>query len=267
MFVHPNFNPEVLHIAGPLAIRWYGLAYMMGFVGAWFLGCRRLAKCEGMTKELFSDLVFAIMLGVIVGGRLGYMLFYGFAIIVQNPLKVFYIWEGGMSFHGGLIGVLIQVFFFARRHQFNFFSITDFIAPLIPIGLFFGRAANFINGELWGRVTDVPWAVIFPSVDYLPRHPSQLYEMLTEGLLLFLLLIFVSAKKRTAGCISGTFLICYSLIRFLLEFVRQPDSHLGFIYANWLTMGQLLSVPMFVLGVYLLCQPFFGKSCVASKSL
>lgn len=250
MFVYPQIDPEILHIAGPLAIRWYGLAYLFGFLGAWSLGVRRLSTYPIMEKAQFSDCMCTLMLGVLVGGRLGYVLFYDTAIIWHAPWEILFLWQGGMSFHGGVLGVIWQIYRFSRLRQLSFFVLTDFITPLIPIGLFFGRGANFINGELWGRVTDVPWAMIFPHVDFLPRHPSQLYEMAAEGVVLFLLLQVVAWRPRAQGLVSGVFLLSYGIIRFFLEFVREPDPQLGLLVGS-LTMGQLLSIPMLLLGLYL----------------
>jgi len=250
MLVYPHINPEILHIAGPFAIRWYGVAYLAGFLGAWHLGLRRLSTMPTLSKVQFSDFICALMVGVIIGGRVGYMLFYNTAVLWTAPWEIAYLWQGGMSFHGGFLGVVWQTYRFGRTQHISFWALTDFITPLIPIGLFFGRGANFINGELWGRVTDVPWAMIFPHVDLLPRHPSQLYEMATEGALLFLMMQIVAQKKRPEGFISGVFLLGYGVIRFLLEFVREPDPQLG-LFMGALTMGQLLSIPMLLLGVYL----------------
>jgi phosphatidylglycerol:prolipoprotein diacylglycerol transferase len=253
MLIYPHINPEILHIAGPFAIRWYGVAYLAGFLGAWYLGLKRLSTMPCMSKAQFSDLICALMIGVIVGGRVGYVLFYNTAVLWTAPWEVAYLWQGGMSFHGGVLGVVWQTYRFGRRQHISFLALTDFITPLIPIGLFFGRGANFINGELWGRVTDVPWAMIFPHVDLLPRHPSQLYEMATEGALLFLLMQCITRRVRPEGLVSGVFLLGYGIIRFMLEFVREPDPQLGLLIGS-LTMGQILSIPMLLLGLYLCMQ-------------
>ncbi|MEE3002989.1 MAG: prolipoprotein diacylglyceryl transferase, partial [Pseudomonadota bacterium] len=209
-----------------------------------------------MTKPQFSDLLFYVMLGVILGGRLGYMIFYGFDTIINDPLQVFYVWQGGMSFHGGLLGVISAVLIFCCRFKFCFFEVTDFIAPLVPLGIFFGRCANFINAELWGRATDVPWAVIFPYVDSQPRHPSQIYEMLLEGALLFIILNYLVKTPYTRGFLTGAFLLFYSIFRMFLELFREPDQQLGFLVNSLFTMGQILSFPMLVFGIFLIVHPY-----------
>ncbi|MDQ2696533.1 MAG: prolipoprotein diacylglyceryl transferase [Pseudomonadota bacterium] len=254
MLVHPDFDPVAFHL-GPLAVRWYGLMYLLGFAAGWALGRVRAARpgC-GWTAAQIDDLVFYIALGVILGGRVGYVLFYAFADFLRNPLLLFMVWEGGMSFHGGLLGVLAAMVLYARKVGRGFFEVTDFIAPLVTPGLFFGRIGNFINGELWGRTTDLPWGMVFhtPGAGGLPRHPSQLYEALLEGPVLFAILWLYSARPRPAMAVSGLFLLCYGVFRFVVEFVRQPDEHLGFVAFGWLTMGQLLSLPMIVLGAGLM---------------
>ncbi|MEE4378349.1 MAG: prolipoprotein diacylglyceryl transferase [Candidatus Competibacteraceae bacterium] len=251
MFVHPEIDPVALSL-GPLQVRWYGLMYLIGFFAGWALGRYRAARPgSGWSSQQVDDLLFYIALGIILGGRVGYVLFYNFGAFLENPLVLFKIWQGGMSFHGGFLGVLLAMGLFARKVHKPFFEITDFIAPLIPPGLLAGRIGNFINGELWGRVTDVPWAVVFHGSGSgpLPRHPSQLYEAALEGLLLFTILWLYSRKPQPMMAVSGLFLLCYGAFRFLVEFVREPDLHLGFIALGWLTMGQLLSVPMILFGV------------------
>lgn len=253
MLIHPNFDPIAFSL-GPLQIRWYGLMYLFGFIAGWALGRYRAAQPSApWQREQVDDLVFYIALGVIFGGRIGYILFYKFNAFLDNPALLFKVWEGGMSFHGGLLGVLLAMVFFARKHNKHFFEVTDFIAPLITPGLFFGRIGNFINGELWGRVSDMPWAMVFlhPAAGELPRHPSQLYEAALEGLVLFLVLWVYSAKPRPPMAVSGLFLIGYGVFRFIIEFAREPDAHLGFIAFRWVTMGQLLSIPMIVAGIVL----------------
>ncbi len=250
MFVHPDFDPVILHIAGPIAIRWYGLSYLLGFFGAYLLGSSRITDNMPFSQSVFSDLIFYVMLGVILGGRLGYILFYSPMLILHDPLKILYIWQGGMSFHGGLLGVMLSVVYFCYKFKLHFLDVADFIVPLVPIALCTGRCANFINAELYGRVTDVPWAMIFPNVDTLPRHPSQLYEMFAEGILLFIILNYLGYKHYLRGFNTGMFLLFYSIFRIFLELFRQPDVGLGFILAESITMGQLLSVPMFVLGCF-----------------
>jgi len=252
MFTYPNIDPIALQL-GPLKIHWYGLMYVVGIGSAWLLALYRAKKSLGFwTNEKIADMIFYCALGVVIGGRLGYVLFYGFQEVMQNPLYIFKVWEGGMSFHGGLIGVCLAIILFAKRNKQSIFAISDFIAPMVPIGLGAGRVGNFINGELWGRVTNVPWAMIYPHVDSNPRHPSEIYEMLFEGLFLFLILWIYSSKPRPRMAVSGLFLLCYGVFRFSLEFLRQPDPQLGFIAMGWMTMGQLLSIPMILFGIVIL---------------
>lgn len=250
MLTYPQIDPVALQL-GPLKIHWYGLMYLLGFAAAWWLGRRRMSRFA-MNGEQLSDLIFACALGVVVGGRVGYVLFYHLDRFFQDPLWLFAVWEGGMSFHGGLLGVLLALVWHARKLNLRFLQLGDFIAPLVPIGLGAGRIGNFIGGELWGRPTDGPWAMVFPHVDLLPRHPSQLYQFALEGLALFVVLWLYSSKPRATGAVSGLFLIGYGLARFVVEFARQPDAHLGFIAFEWLTMGQLLSLPMIVAGLWLM---------------
>jgi phosphatidylglycerol:prolipoprotein diacylglycerol transferase len=252
MFVHPQFNPIALQI-GPVAIRWYGLMYLIAFVMVMVLGRVRIR--QGLTplsvRDL-DDLVFFGMLGTILGGRLGYVLFYQFDHYLHAPLDAFKVWQGGMSFHGGLLGVILAMAWFARSRRFTFFQVSDLVAPLVPLGLAAGRFGNFINGELWGRTTTVPWGMVFPeSGSNEPRHPSELYEMGLEGLLLFAVMWWFSSKKRPTGAISGLFLIGYGLARFAVEFTREPDSFLGLL-ALGLSMGQWLSLPMILAGAIIL---------------
>lgn len=240
---------------GPLAIHWYGLMYLGGFLGAWLLAeYRRRHGRLPVTRDALGDLLFYAMMGVIVGGRVGYMLFYtDIHWIWTDPLALFRVWDGGMSFHGGLVGVLAMGLWWSRRHQLPFFDTVDFVAPLVPIGLGLGRLGNFINGELWGKPGDVPWAMIFPNApDRLPRHPSQLYEMLLEGVVMFAVLWLVSMKPRPRYLISGLFALMYGCFRFVVEFVRLPDPQLGYLAFGWLTMGQILSLPLIVVGLVLL---------------
>ncbi len=254
MLVHPGFDPVAFSI-GPLKVRWYGLMYLFGFVAGWALGRYRAGRPgSGWQPEQVDDLIFYAALGAILGGRIGYVLFYGFQASLDNPLMLFKVWEGGMSFHGGLLGVLLAMWLFARKVNKSFFAVTDFLAPLVPLGLFFGRIGNFINGELWGRVSELPWAMVFhtPGAGDLPRHPSQLYEATLEGVVLFIILWLYSAKPRPTRAVSGLFLICYGLFRCMMEFVREPDAQIGFIAFQWLTMGQLLSLPMILFGILLL---------------
>lgn len=252
MLTYPTINPVALTL-GPLKIHWYGLMYLLGFVSAWLLAQYRVQKLQlNWTTDQITDFIFYAAMGVIIGGRIGYVLFYDFHNFVHDPLLLIKLWQGGMSFHGGLIGVLLALLLYGYRNQRSFFELTDFIAPMVPIGLAAGRIGNFINGELWGRPTDVAWGMVFPHVDNLPRHPSQLYEFALEGIVLFLILWFYSAKPRPRMAVSGMFLLFYGLFRFILEFFRQPDAQVGFIAFDWLTMGQLLCLPMVVIGVVLL---------------
>lgn len=233
---------------GPLSVRWYGLMYLFGFAFAmWLAGRRADAPNSGWTRNEVSDLLFYGFLGVILGGRIGYVLFYNFDLFLADPTYLFKIWTGGMSFHGGLIWVITAMIWFAHKTQRHFFTVADFVAPLIPFGLGVGRIGNFMNGELWGRVTDVPWAIIFPEAGPEPRHPSQLYQFALEGVVLFIILNLFWRRHPPRGAISGLFLLFYGLFRFLVEFVRQPDSQLG-LYFNEISMGQILSTPMIVAG-------------------
>lgn len=251
MLVFPQINPVALSI-GPLQVHWYGLMYLLAFISAWLLAHWRVKHYRlDWTADQISDLIFFAALGVIIGGRLGYMLFYKTSALFTDPLDVFKIWEGGMSFHGGLLGVFIAGLLFARKVKKPFWQVADFAVPLVPLGLLAGRAGNFINGELWGRVTDVPWGMVFPQVDAEPRHPSQLYEMGLEGIVLFMCVWWYAARPRPAGCVTAIFLMAYAVCRFIIECFREPDSQLGYLAFDWLTMGQLLSVPMFLVGLFL----------------
>ncbi|OOE34326.1 prolipoprotein diacylglyceryl transferase [Salinivibrio sp. ML323] len=249
--IFPSIDPILVEL-GPLAVRWYGLMYLLGFVFALWLANHRAAKPNsGWSKEEVSDLLFAGFLGVVLGGRIGYVLFYQFDAFVADPLFLFKVWTGGMSFHGGLLGVITAMAWYARKTQRHFFTVADFIAPLVPFGLGAGRLGNFINGELWGRVTDVPWAMVFPSGGPWPRHPSQLYEFALEGVALFIILNLYIKKPRPMGAVSGLFLTGYGTFRFIVEYFREPDAHLG-LFAGILSMGQLLSLPMIIAGAVMI---------------
>jgi len=252
--IYPTIDPVALSL-GPIQIHWYGLMYLLGFSGAWWLG-RLRAERFGWTAVEVEDLLFYGAIGVIVGGRLGYSLFYDLPALIDNPLNLFKIWQGGMSFHGGLLGVVIAFGFFARATGKSYFSISDFIVPMVPVGLFFGRIGNFINGELWGKISDVPWAMIFPNAGPLARHPSQLYEAMLEGVLLFLILWIYSAKPKPPGAVSGLFLLGYGFFRFVVEFVRVPDQQYGYLLLDLITMGQILSLPMIVIGLFITVRAF-----------
>jgi phosphatidylglycerol:prolipoprotein diacylglycerol transferase len=252
MLPYPNIDPVAVSI-GPLKIHWYGLMYVIGIGAVWIL-TRQRTKQAGFpwTASQIEDLIFYTALGLVVGGRLGYILFYNLTAFLRDPLVLFRIWEGGMAFHGGLLGALVGMWLFARRNGSPFFAVTDFIAPYVPIGLFTGRIGNFINGELWGKPTDLPWAMVFPGAGPEPRHPSQLYESFLEGIVLFIVLQWFSRQSPPRMAVSGMFLLLYGFFRFLVEFVRLPDAHIGYLAFGWLTMGQVLSLPMIVFGALLL---------------
>jgi phosphatidylglycerol:prolipoprotein diacylglycerol transferase len=259
MLTHPIFDPIALDL-GFVKIHWYGIMYLIGFGAAWWLGQLRAKQPNSAwTPEQIGDLIFYCALGVVIGGRIGYVLFYDFGNFIDSPLRLFKIWEGGMSFHGGLIGVITAMWLYGRRLNKTFFQVADFVAPLVPIGLGAGRIGNFINGELWGKATDLPWGVVFPQAGMQPRHPSQLYEALLEGLALFLILWFYSKKPRPTMAVSGLFLVGYGCFRFIIEFVRIPDEHLGYLALDWLTMGQILSTPMIILGIVLMALAYRNK--------
>lgn len=254
MFVHPQFDPVAIAI-GPLAIRWYGLMYLLGFLLFVLLGRYRIKQQSPhgvFTREILDDALFYGVLGVIIGGRLGHVFFYQPGYYLQNPLEIFFIWQGGMSFHGGFLGVGIAMILLARKYNLSWLAVTDFIAPLVPPGLGAGRIGNFINGELWGRPTEVPWGMVFPHVDNLPRHPSQLYELALEGLALFAIVWLYSAKPRPLGAVSGVFIIGYGIFRSFVEFFREPDAGFLGIMTFGISMGQWLSLPMIVVGTLLL---------------
>jgi len=263
--IYPEFDPIIIQL-GPAALRWYGLMYLIGFVAAWWLA-RRRANAGGVIKpEQVDDLIFYGALGVILGGRLGYIFFYNFDQWLADPFVLLRVWEGGMAFHGGLLGVIVAMALIAKRLQLRFFQVADFVAPLVPLGLLAGRVGNFIDGELWGGITDAAWGMQVKCAEHMnlcvnklglpadtelspPLHPSQLYEAVLEGLVLFLLLWWFSSKPRAVGAVSGLFLIGYGSMRFIVEFVRMPDAHIGYLWGDWVTMGQLLSTPMILAGI------------------
>ena len=274
-YVH-DIDPIVLSL-GPLAIHWYGIMYLCGLGAAWWIGRSRVrAGRFGISEQQFSDLIFEGMLGVILGGRIGYMLVYGRDELAADPLSLFRVWEGGMSFHGGLVGVMVALAWWSRRHRHHPFDTIDFIAPLVPLGLGFGRIGNWIGGELWGRHTDVPWGVIFPKalerldlsidqikaqaaqglLDHEMRHPSQLYQAFLEGVVLGGVMLWFTRRARPRYAASGLFALVYGLGRFVVEFAREPDAHMGYIAFGWMTTGQVLSLPLIAIGVIFLTIAF-----------
>jgi phosphatidylglycerol:prolipoprotein diacylglycerol transferase len=252
VLVHPDFNPTAFSI-GPIAVRWYGLMYLVGFGIAYALGRVRIAAARParVTVQALDDLLFFCVLGVVIGGRLGYVLFYKPGFYFTHPLEIFAVWHGGMSFHGGFLGVLIALWWVARKHALRWLEMTDFFAPLAPLALAAGRLGNFINGELYGRVTTVPWGMVFQNGGPEPRHPSQLYQFSLEGVLLFVILWLYSARPRPTGAVSAAFLIGYGSFRFIAEYFREPDDFLGLLSLG-LSMGQWLSLPMIVIGIAML---------------
>lgn len=276
MLTYPDIDPVAVSI-GPVKVHWYGLMYLVGFVGGWWLGRHRArSPVSAWTPQQVDDLVFYVALGVILGARVGYLLFYGIADIAADPLRLFRIWEGGMSFHGGLLGVMLAMVLFSRRHGLPFFGVADFVAPLATIGLFAGRIGNFINAELWGGPATGPLGMQVPcsrapglcervgvaadGIHSIPVHPSQLYEATLEGIVLFLVLWTFSSRPRPLMAVSGLFLLGYGISRFAIEFVRMPDAHIGYLAFGWLTMGQLLTTPMILAGLVLLALAYRNKA-------
>lgn len=260
MLNYPQIDPVALAI-GPLKIHWYGLMYLIGFAFTWIVGKNRAERQDApITPAAVEDMVYYAALGVILGGRVGYVLFYNFSQFIHDPLMLIKIWQGGMSFHGGMLGVFIAMWIFAKKNQCTMFALTDFIAPMSPIGLLAGRIGNFINSELWGKVSDVPWAMVFPNGGALARHPSQLYEAFLEGVVLYILLALYTRKKRPTMSVTGMAIMTYGIFRFIVEFFRVPDAHLGYLVLEWVTMGQILSLPMILGGAALIYWAYAKKS-------
>jgi phosphatidylglycerol:prolipoprotein diacylglycerol transferase len=265
MIAYPNFDPVAVAI-GPIKIHWYGIMYLLGFWGGWWLALRRGRRdFSPFSSQALSDLLFYLVLGVILGGRIGYTFFYNLPKFLDNPLVIFRIWEGGMSFHGGLIGVLVAFALYARSRKLTFFYVADFIAPVIPVGLFTGRIGNFINAELWGGPTSLPWGMVFPTdPQQVPRHPSMLYEAFLEGIVMLCVLLWFSRKPRPPMAVSGLFLMLYGGFRWAVEFIREPDAHIGYLAWGWLTMGQVLCIPMLAAGATLLALAYRPNSRMPS---
>lgn len=264
MLTHPEFDPVAFSfgplmfgdtVIGPLQVHWYGIMYLFAFASAWLLANYRVTKAWApFSRDKVEDLIVYGAMGVILGGRIGYVLFYHFESWLADPLWLLRVWEGGMSFHGGLVGVILAMALYARKVGVSFLTMADFVAPIVPLGLMFGRLGNFIGQELWGRPTDLPWGMVFPAegIEAVARHPSQLYQAFGEGFCLFVLVFWFSRKPRPTGAVAALFTIGYSICRFLAEFARQPDAHIGFDFFGWLTRGQLLCVPMLLAGVIVL---------------
>lgn len=261
MIAYPEIDPVAVAL-GPIKVHWYGLTYLGGLFFAWWLATKRAQRADSpIERGQVDDLIFFAAMGIVLGGRLGYALFYGFDRLLAEPLWLLRVWEGGMAFHGGLLGVIAALWFFCRRHQINFGALADFVAPLTPVGLALGRLGNFIGQELWGRPSDVPWAMVFPKDPLgLARHPSQLYQFALEGCLLFVILLWFSRKPRPQWSVAGLFLLGYAVLRFMAEFFRQPDAHVGFEAFGWLTRGQLLCLPMAALGLWLLLGAYYRRA-------
>jgi len=261
MMTYPDIDPIAFSI-GSFQVHWYGIMYLFAFASAWLLGMYRAGLPNSLiTRPQVENLITWAAFGVILGGRFGYVIFYHFDYFLEDPLWLFRIWEGGMSFHGGLLGVIVAMFLYARRIGVSYIGLMDFVAPLVPLGLGFGRLGNFIGQELWGRATDSRWGMVFPrDPDGLARYPSQLYQAALEGLVLFIILFWFSRNPRPRGAVCGLFLVLYAFARFAVEFVREPDAHIGFDALGWLTRGQLLSLPLLVLGVVLIAMAYGSKN-------
>ena len=265
MWQYPQIDPVALSL-GPLHIHWYGLMYLAGFASFYFYGSWIAKKTNDWNSDKISDFLFYGAMGVILGGRIGYILFYDLSHYIEVPLDALKVWQGGMSFHGGLIGVSIAMWLYARKVQMSVLAVADFVAPLVPFGLFFGRIGNFINGELWGRVTDSPLGMAVYDAQLgqvVTKYPTQLFEAFLEGIVLFVILAIYSRKERPLGSVAGVFLLGYGFFRFVVEFYRVPDAQLGYLWLDWVTMGQILSLPMMVLGLFLI---FYRSFSVSKKS-
>lgn len=260
MLLYPQIDP-VAFALGPVKVHWYGLMYLAAFAAAWGLASWRARRADApVTQAQVEDLIFWGALGVVLGGRFGYVLFYNFDKFLDDPLWLLRVWEGGMSFHGGLLGVIAAMFLYARKHDIEIGRLLDFIAPLVPVGLGLGRLGNFINGELWGRATDVSWAMIFPGdPEHLARHPSQLYQLALEGFALFAIAWWYSARPRPPWSVGALFVFCYGLFRFITEFFREPDAQIGFAAFGWMSRGQELSLPMIAIGAIIFVWAHLGK--------
>jgi phosphatidylglycerol:prolipoprotein diacylglycerol transferase len=261
MLPYPEIDPVALAI-GPIKVHWYGLTYLGGLAFAWWLATRRAGQPGAViNRAQVDDMIFFSAMGVVLGGRIGYVLFYGGDRLLHDPLWALRVWEGGMSFHGGAAGVIFANWLYARAHSIDYGRLLDFVAPLVPVGLGLGRLGNFIGQELWGRATDVPWGMVFPrDPEQLVRHPSQLYQFALEGVLLFVILYWFSSKPRPKLAVGGLFMLGYGCLRFFVEFFREPDGHIGYDLFGWLTRGQMLCIPMILLGLYLLYNAYGRKS-------
>ncbi|MFT5419814.1 MAG: phosphatidylglycerol:prolipoprotein diacylglycerol transferase [Candidatus Endobugula sp.] len=260
MLTYPNIDPVAISV-GSLKVHWYGIMYLLAFAAAWLIAWKRAAlPSSPLQRTQIEDLIVYGALGVVLGGRFGYVVLYNFETWMRDPLWLFRVWEGGMAFHGGLLGVILAIFFYCRRIKIPFSASLDFIAPLVPIGLGLGRLGNFIGQELWGRATDVSWGMVFPrDPEQLVRHPSQLYQAFLEGVVLFIIVYWFSRKPRPRLAVGSVFLIFYGIFRFAIEFVRQPDDHIKTLIFGWMTRGQLLTIPMIVVGVAVLFWAYYSQ--------
>lgn len=261
MLTYPAIDPVAISV-GPLNVHWYGIMYLFAFAAAWILAWKRAALPHSPIKpSQVEDLIVYGAIGVVLGGRFGYVVLYNFDAWLRDPLWLFRVWEGGMAFHGGLLGVILAIFLYCRRLKISYFDTLDFVVPLVPLGLGFGRIGNFIGQELWGRATDVSWGMVFPrDPEALVRHPSQLYQAFLEGFVLFIIVFWFSRKPRPRLAVASVFLIFYGIFRFAVEFVRQPDDHIPTLVFGWMTRGQLLTIPMIAVGIGILCWAYYQQS-------